>query len=42
LEILAENIEGVGALGVTDHLHVDYFPDHDYLDPLSMGVVLSR
>ena len=42
LSLLAENIEGF-ALGADqdDHLHVDYFPGHDYLAEESGSLVVA-
>ncbi|MFF3989186.1 hypothetical protein ACFY0B_31950 [Streptomyces sp. NPDC001797] len=40
--LLAENIEGFAAeADPDDHLHVDYFPDHDYLAEGSGSVVVA-
>ncbi|MGY4983849.1 Imm32 family immunity protein [Streptomyces sp. 900105755] len=40
--LLAENIEGFAAeADQDDHLHVDYFPDHDYLAEGSGSVVVA-
>ncbi|SEE82101.1 hypothetical protein SAMN05216533_3833 [Streptomyces sp. Ag109_O5-10] len=40
--LLAENIEGFAAeADQDDHLHVDYFPDHDYLAEGSESLVVA-
>ncbi|MFE5036809.1 hypothetical protein [Streptomyces sp. NPDC056683] len=40
--LLADNIEGFAAgADQDDHLHVDYFPDHDYLAEGSGSVVVA-
>jgi hypothetical protein len=41
LALLADNIEGFASeADQDDHLHVDYFPDHDYLAEGSGSVVV--
>ncbi|WP_405769518.1 hypothetical protein [Streptomyces sp. NBC_01538] len=42
LSLLADNIEGFASeADVDDHLHVDYYPDHDYLAEGSGSVVVA-
>ncbi|WP_327178570.1 hypothetical protein OG599_27085 [Streptomyces sp. NBC_01335] len=42
LYLLAENIEGFALDAVQgDHLHVDYFPEHDYLTEGSESLVVA-
>jgi hypothetical protein len=42
LALLADNIEGFASEGdVDDHLHVDHYPDHDYLAEGSGSVVVT-
>ncbi|WP_162890399.1 Imm32 family immunity protein [Streptomyces olivoreticuli] len=41
LEVLGENIEQFGAKSLpSDHLHIEYFPDHYYLAPDSTSLVV--
>lgn len=42
LSLLADNIEGFASeADVDDHLHVDYYPDHDYLAEGSGSMVVA-
>jgi hypothetical protein len=42
LDLLAANIEGFAAEGdVTSHLHIDYLPEHDYLDESAEPLVIA-
>lgn len=42
LALLAENIEGFAAEGdETAHLHIDYFPGHEYLSQNSNSLVIA-
>ena len=42
LNLLAANMKGFADEGdVTCHLHIDYFPEHDYLDESSEPLVLA-
>lgn len=42
LNLLAENIEGFASeADLSDHLHVDYFPGHDYLEDGPGSLVIA-
>jgi hypothetical protein len=40
-EVLAESIETLADGSLGDHIHVEYHPDHYYLDPASAWLVVT-
>lgn len=41
-EILAKNLEALGAGGLGDHVHIEYHPEHHYLESRSAPLVVER
>ncbi len=40
--VLAKNIESLAEGTLGDHIHVEYHPDHYYLDPSTASLVVER
>ncbi|RLP97087.1 hypothetical protein EAD96_30310 [Micromonospora sp. BL1] len=41
LALLASNVEAMAADQGGGHLHIDYFPDHPYLAPTSVSLIVN-